>query len=202
MQSPIVTGTLTGDQRMSAIVLGDRTSKLTVRKTSHELKVYTGVADSNKVWVIAYEEQVLGLLQFHFHVPAEHRDGSTPIGEIHFVFRMTSGRLLVLAVWIDEGQENGALQKIIDAKPTASCATGTTASELSIAQLLPSNRNHYARYEGSLTTPPCDENVTWIIELEPIHATKAQVEKLRVGTSANARPTQPLNGRTVRWRQQ
>ncbi|XP_076449360.1 carbonic anhydrase-related protein-like isoform X1 [Babylonia areolata] len=69
-------------------------------------------------------------------------------------------------------------------------------------------------YEGSLTTPPCSENVTWILLRYPLMVSHSQMEDFRRlkthnkgdqprpgddGTMAdNFRPPQALNGRCVR----
>ncbi|XP_059156674.1 carbonic anhydrase-related protein-like [Physella acuta] len=69
-------------------------------------------------------------------------------------------------------------------------------------------------YEGSLTTPPCSENVTWIVLRYPLMTSLPQMENFRRlctfvkgdhphpgddGFMAdNFRPPQPLNGRRVR----
>lgn len=34
--------------------------------------------------------------------------------------------------------------------------------------LLPANRSRFYRYEGSLTEPGCDENVTWTVMEAPL----------------------------------
>jgi len=41
--------------------------------------------------------------------------------------------------------------------------------------LLPSKVNDFARYPGSLTTPPCNESVTWTVFTKPITITREQV---------------------------
>lgn len=42
-------------------------------------------------------------------------------------------------------------------------------------ELLPTDLTHYFTYNGSLTTPPCSEVVTWIDFKEPIHLSHDQV---------------------------
>ncbi|KAL7733274.1 hypothetical protein ACLKA6_004774 [Drosophila palustris] len=62
---------------------------------------------------------------------------------------------------------------------------------------------NYYSYVGSLTTPPCAEEVVWIDFREPISISDDQLEKFRLLTENddhlknNFRPTQPLNNRTV-----
>ncbi|KDR09251.1 Carbonic anhydrase 3 [Zootermopsis nevadensis] len=59
-------------------------------------------------------------------------------------------------------------------------------------------------YNGSLTTPPCSESVTWVIRKEPLTVSRHQVDEFRSllaqdgrTMKRNWRPTQPLNGRIV-----
>lgn len=47
------------------------------------------------------------------------------------------------------------------------------------ACLLPGNTTEYWTYEGSLTTPPCFESVTWIVFKEPVEVTAEQIEAFR-----------------------
>lgn len=44
-----------------------------------------------------------------------------------------------------------------------------------LIDLLPHDLTHYFTYNGSLTTPPCAEVVTWIDFKEPIHLSHDQV---------------------------
>lgn len=63
----------------------------------------------------------------------------------------------------------------------------------------------YATYQGSLTTPGCNEAVTWVNFLQPVPVITEQFYSL-LGfldsggheISENYRYTQPLNGRRIR----
>lgn len=84
----------------------------------------------------------------------------------------------------------------------------TTMSPFSIRSLLPASNEDYFRYRGSLTTPPCYESVTWSVFRSPVKITTEQIKNFRALHSNlsghpdealvdNARPIQPLNGRSV-----
>ncbi|XP_012525052.2 carbonic anhydrase 1 [Monomorium pharaonis] len=66
----------------------------------------------------------------------------------------------------------------------------------------PFDRDYYT-YSGSLSQPPCNEIVTWIVQQEPIAISSSQMEKFRKICSVegplllNCRPVQPLNDRDV-----
>ncbi|XP_077349099.1 carbonic anhydrase 3-like isoform X2 [Lithobates pipiens] len=74
--------------------------------------------------------------------------------------------------------------------------------------LFPTSHDYWT-YQGSFTTPPCEECVTWLLLREPITISPEQMEKFRniflsmacevpLKLVNNYRPTQPLNGREVR----
>jgi carbonic anhydrase len=64
------------------------------------------------------------------------------------------------------------------------------------ADLLPASRRTY-RYSGSLTTPPCSEDVKWVMMVASIPVSADQVQAFARIFPSNNRPVQPLNGREV-----
>jgi carbonic anhydrase len=51
---------------------------------------------------------------------------------------------------------------------------------------------------GSLTTPPCTENVLWMVMKQPLPISPEQIAIFSRLYKNNARPVQPQNGRLVK----
>lgn len=133
------------------------------------------------------------LQQFHFHASSEHTvDGARADAELHLVHRASNGELAVLGVLLVEGEANAALGSVLE----SSGAVHAAPVEIDPAALLPAS-GASARYDGSLTTPPCSEGVSWNVFLTPATLSKAQLDALADAYPANHRPVQTLHGRTV-----
>jgi carbonic anhydrase len=117
--------------------------------------------------------------------------------EMHLVHKDTAGKLAVLAVFIEEGAEQAELERLWKRMPTEPGRTKPVQGEtVNASKLLPKSLATY-RYSGSLTTPPCSEDVAWFVLQAPIQASKSQITQFRKVIDGNNRPTQPLNGRTI-----
>ncbi|WP_412104233.1 carbonic anhydrase family protein [Pseudomonas sp. SED1] len=57
--------------------------------------------------------------------------------------------------------------------------------------------SHHLFYKGSLTTPPCTEDVQWVLFEKHIELSKAQIHKFRQLFPENHRPPQRTNDREV-----
>ena len=148
---------------------------------------------------ITLEDRQFSLLQFHFHLPSEHTvDGSSFPMEVHFVHQAEQGDLAVIGVFMDAGEAHPALQAVWDAIPGDEEPPAQLAG-FDPNALLPEGRG-YSRYAGSLTTPPCSEEVSWVVMGEPISVSEAQVDALATLYPMNARPVQPLHRRFILMR--
>ena len=141
------------------------------------------------------------LLQCHTHTHSEHTvNGLAAPMEIHFVHKNeATGKLAVIGVFVEEGTENAVLKHVVDHLPTTKDATyEDAATTFTASDFMPSDKSYFT-YAGSLTTPPCSEIVTWIVMEHHIEASTAQIHDFEKLEHENARPVQPIEGRTIRY---
>lgn len=137
------------------------------------------------------------LVQFHFHHPSEEKINGKAFPLVaHLVHKSADGKLAVVAVLFKLGKENAALQPVFADLPAKEGETKTLAAGLNPGDLLPADRAYYA-FMGSLTTPPCSEEVRWQVLKSPVELSAAQLKAFKKLYKMNARPVQPLNGRPV-----
>jgi carbonic anhydrase len=138
------------------------------------------------------------LAQFHFHTPSENTvNGKAYDMEMHLVHKNAKGELAVVGVFFQSGSQNAELDKLWRQLPEKAGEQKTLAdTSLSAANLLPQDRS-YAHFNGSLTTPPCSENVNWFVIREPLQASAEQISRISTIMGHNARPVQNLNKRFV-----
>jgi carbonic anhydrase len=137
------------------------------------------------------------LLQFHFHTPSEEKiDGKNYPLVAHLVHRDAQGQLAVVGVLFKLGRENAALKPVFAQLPAREGEARTLDAGFDATQLLPKTHGYYA-FSGSLTTPPCSEEVRWQVLKTPVELSSAQLASFRKLYPMNARPVQPLNGRKV-----
>jgi carbonic anhydrase len=137
------------------------------------------------------------LTQFHFHHPSEERvAGKAREMEVHLMFEGGNGEVVGVAVFIKRGTQNQTMQEIWKHMPRLEGQEAAGGIDVNPAGFLPQNFGYYA-YTGSQTAPPCTEPVFWIVLKTPIEASAAQIRSFAKLFPHDARPIQPLNGRTV-----
>ncbi len=136
------------------------------------------------------------LVQFHFHTPSEEKiDSMASHMVVHLVHKAGDNKLAVVGVLFKLGKENAALKPIFDNLPPKETMT-RPLNVFNPADLIPADPVYFG-YTGSLTTPPCSEDVKWHVMKTPIEISYAQLAAFKKLYKMNARPVQPLNGRRV-----
>jgi carbonic anhydrase len=137
------------------------------------------------------------LQQLHFHRPSEERiDGRQFEMSVHLVHKDEQGRLAVVAVLVDKGQPQSAVQKVWNNLPLEKGEENAARVALDLNELLPSDRRFFT-YMGSLTTPPCSEGVQWVVMRQPVTMSPEQIELFARIYPMNARPVQQAGGRRI-----
>ena len=109
----------------------------------------------------------------------------------------STGQLLVLAVLAREGvPASEALEPFVTAVAKQEKGESAGGIALDLQKVIPARSDYWA-YDGSLTTPPCTEGVTWMVLKTIVILSHGQVVTLEAAHAENARPTQQRNGRTV-----
>jgi Carbonic anhydrase len=159
----------------------------------HTIQVTTQSGSS-----ISYHGKVYRLKQFHFHTPSEHTvDGQHAPMEIHLLHQADDLTLAVIGVFVREGKHNSNFDQLIKYLPNAPGETKTYDSvTIDISIHVPKNLKAY-HYVGSLTTPPCSENVQWLVLRDPIEMSRSQLAAFSTRLKNNNRPTQNVNERMV-----
>ncbi|XP_050074930.1 carbonic anhydrase 7 isoform X1 [Anopheles maculipalpis] len=163
--------------------------------------------------------------QLHFHWGDNDTFGSEDMidnhrfpMELHIVFYKQNYKnartalnypdgLTVLAFFYEIAPEDNPMyQEFIEllGNVTGSHLSARFETPPSLKELIAEDLLHYYTYDGSLTTPPCSEVVTWIDFKEPILLSHAQVQAFRAleneeghPLTHNFRPVQPLGDRVV-----
>ncbi|KAM7436552.1 hypothetical protein ABFA07_013710 [Porites harrisoni] len=201
------------------------TLNFTVSNNGHGMVVSLGGSDyvvSGGGLVGSYKT-----IQFHLHwgpnkdKGSEHvMNGNSYPAEMHFVSCNTNypnvnealkypDGLAVLGVFIEvKGDDNDAWSFLDFAANVTNFNSSVVvpASDFAVFnKMLPASKSDYYRYDGSLTTPTCNEVVTWTVFKDPVKISKRQIELLRKlekqdgkPLTENYRPPMPLNDRTVK----
>lgn len=169
-----------------------------VVNNGHSIKFDFDTGDS-----INYRGNHYYLKQIHFHEPSEHTINGIryPI-EIHLVHFSKENNPVVMAVLGMEGKESQLFEFLESFLPLEAGETKALGSQIDLNSLFPDKKDYYS-YSGSLTAPPCSEDVNWIIFKQPISLSLKEVMTLKENIPLNNyRPEQPLNGRTVNYNEE
>jgi carbonic anhydrase len=139
------------------------------------------------------------LTQFHFHHPSEEYIHGKPYDMVaHFMHKASDGTVVGVAVLLKAGSANATIQQLWEHMPkTESKEEEIAGVEVNPAGLLPHDTAYYT-YIGSLTAPPCTEEVTWFVLKTPVDIAAKEITAFAKLYPHDVRPLQPLNGRVVK----
>ncbi|XP_054814451.1 alpha carbonic anhydrase 7-like [Prosopis cineraria] len=200
MQSPINLNESQLTSSLGPLQLYYRSSNATLFSTGHEITVeWAGDAG-----YLLINGTIYRLQQCHWHSPAEHTiNGKRFDLEIHLVHQSKEGQIAVIGVFYRIGMADPFLGTVRDAliRISQDREAKVPLGMVDPKSVININRKVYYRYMGSLTTPPCDENVVWTIVGQVNFVSREQIELLRRAVRdasyTNARPLQKLNNRLV-----
>jgi carbonic anhydrase len=151
--------------------------------------------------VLEFEGKAHKLKQYHFHTPSEHRirDEYYPL-EAHFVHQADDGALLVAAVpfEISEDGTTTALltNTIVKLDAIAEPGTATETGPLDFTPIIQAvTTGPLFHYQGSLTTPPCAEGVTFLVLEQPLAVDVKTYKALKKVMKFNSRFSQNAPGK-------
>jgi carbonic anhydrase len=117
--------------------------------------------------------------------------------EMHMVHKSEDNSLAVYAVFFNTGKQNDNFTSIISNLPNKPGEKKSMEGvEINLSKLLPEDTNAY-HFMGSLTTPPCTENVNWMVAVQPVELSADQINEFSKRLGKNNRPTQALNDRMI-----
>jgi len=147
---------------------------------------------------ITVNNRMYELIQFHFHRPSEERiNGKGYEMVVHLVHKDGEGRIAMLALLLERGKPQPVIQTVWNNLPLEKLETMAPSVVLDPMELLPARRDYFT-FMGSMTTPPCQEGVLWLVMKEPVQASPAQMALFSRLYPLNARPIQPSSGRIIK----
>jgi carbonic anhydrase len=192
-QSPIDIRATTKGQ-LAPIAFDYARTPLRIIDNGHTVQVNMAPGSGMSIDGVRYE-----LLQFHFHTPSEERiHGKFYPLVAHLVHKSAEGKLAVVALLFKLGKENPLLATVFGALPAKKGVEDVhEAMTIDLASALPHTQGYY-NFAGSLTTPPCSEEVNWFVLKTPVEMSPSQLKQFHRLYKHNARPVQPLHDRVVK----
>ncbi|KAG0492952.1 hypothetical protein HPP92_006350 [Vanilla planifolia] len=146
------------------------------------------------------------LKQLQWHTPSEHTVDKQQFDmELQLMHSSDDGNIAILSILYDLGNPDPFIyQDSLNNLSREYCSEDEETHlpvDIVRTKALKRHKVRYFKYIGSLTTPPCTENVTWYILGKVRKVSKNQVALIKSALNRefqnNARPTQPLNGRII-----
>ncbi len=139
------------------------------------------------------------LVRIHFHHPSEFTvNGQSFDMEAQLLHQADDGSTAIVSVLLEQGTENSVIQAALNNLPLENGAeVAPPGQTIDTSLLLPASKDYYT-FMGSLTQPPCTEDVLWMVLKQPQQVSSEQLSILHRLYRPNARPVQPAFGRIIK----
>lgn len=193
-QSPINIKQVTASGDAAPAITYNKNASIRINDNGHTI-VYTPTTPDNSIML---DNERFELKQFHYHTPSEHQFGGQNYpAEMHFVHANSAGNLAVIGVMLQQGGASEAMRVLLNGSHlSAENQVDFTANGVDLTALIPAMPTFY-HYDGSLTTPPCSEQVQWFVTKQPLDLASDQLAIMTDLYEGNNRPVQMQGKRTV-----
>lgn len=143
-----------------------------------------------------FDNETLYLRGWHLHAPADHSvAGDRSKSELHLVHVNEEGEeAAVIAIRLDPGSSDSPffsqLPLIIGFNDTTQVMGVEINPRLALQEV--SMFNEFWTYEGSLTSPPCEEHVRWFVARTVLFTSVDQMRDILRATTYSARAEQEV----------
>ena len=188
-QSPVAIGS-TRQKKLPALEFHYQPANTTLT-----LDRYSVVAKPATRMFFSEQDEDFTLTEMLVRSPSEHEVlGVFYPMELQLFHTSREEKQTAIAIFVTMGEYNAAMQPLIENYPAKLGDKPGIALEWQ--KLLPEQRGYFA-YRGSISTPPCTENIHWRVFKKPITISREQAEQLAAKIGRNSRAAQPLMLRTV-----
>lgn len=187
-------------EHITELEFEDETTITSLTNNGHTIQ-YNFNGDLN---TIKFENKEYKMKQFHFHSPSEHTiNGVRYPLEIHLVHHCEeTDAYVVFAMLVQQGVSDPTFDFLEQYLPVHVGETKPINSTYNlgykVSDIFGMDSVDVYTYKGSLTTPPCTEDVLWIVMKNASSASASQIELLEnLMPKNNYRNTQPINDRVI-----
>jgi carbonic anhydrase len=164
-----------------------------IRDTGNTLQVDVGEGMGITVRGVRY-----ALERFTLHKPSQDRVGGMAHDmAVYLQHRSADGKQAIVSLLLAAGNAaNPVVQTLWNNLPLDRGREFIPDAVLDLAALVPADPGHFL-YTGSLPTPPCTEDVLWVVMKQPVPISDDQLAVFARLYPRNGRPIQPANGRPL-----
>ncbi|HVC47300.1 MAG TPA: carbonic anhydrase family protein [Terracidiphilus sp.] len=139
------------------------------------------------------------LIGYDFHHPSEESvNGRLADMDVEFLHKSADGKFAIIEERLTEDidEPNPTLAMLWGSLPTTTGASDKVTSMVNPLGLLPVDQSYWT-YMGSLSTPPCTEDVRWFVMQTPVTISRGQYRAFAALFRVNSRPLQDTHGRRI-----